>query len=245
MNNAMNSFCEKIHLTLSEDPLDALGQAATALKAMVPKQGFPIPDDQYKDICETYGFVTSLAREVKDQVGFFIGETQLGTQRENYLGAIKSYSNQLVSTVKGHQTKRESEAAFSRGRAFFSDRFAPPLMYVFSDSDISKINDLINDLRRLVVYSTDFSEAHRQRLLRRLDALQAEVRKENSNLDRVWGVAGEVWMTVKAFISTPEKADEWMNVIAKLLAIVAAAQAMAHGLPGKVVEMLPWLGGQK
>ena len=80
-------------------------------------------------------------------------------------------------------------------------------------------------------------------MLRRLDGLQSEVAKKVSNVDRMWGVAGEIWMTAKTVIANPEKANEWMTVIAKLLAIVAAAQAMAHGLPTtEVVNLLPWLG---
>ena len=242
----MSSSCEQINSGLSDDPLDALEKAALGLKSLLPPNGQAITDDTYAAVCEAFGFVTSFAREVKDEVGFCVHESELGDQCARNVSVIREYADNLLSTVKSHKTKRATDAAVHRGREFFSYRFFPPLTYEFSDSDVSQINDLILTLRKLITDSSEIAESHRQRLLRRLDALQAEVGKKISNVDRVWGVTGEIWMTVKAFISNPEKANEWMTVIAKLLAIVAAAQAMAQGLPpSQVIEMLPWLGDKK
>ncbi len=227
---------------LSTDPLDALEAVARGLYDYVAAHPGAGGTD-YVDVCQVYGFLRAYLNKVRQEVGFSLPEVNLGTDRGNNLRNITAFVGAVLSQIGGRRVHLGTEAAIKKGEEILNDRFIPPVVYEFGESDVSRLNSLIAELRQLIINAEELTEGHKQRLLRRLDGLQSEVAKKVSNVDLMWGVAGEVWMTAKTVIANPEKANEWMTVIAKLLAIVAAAQAMAHGLPTtEVVNLLPWLG---
>lgn len=63
--------------------------------------------------------------------------------------------------------------------------------YEFSQGDLERIQTLINELRTQISEQKSLEEDHKQRLLRRLEKLQAELHKRVSDLDRFWGLVGE------------------------------------------------------
>lgn len=71
--------------------------------------------------------------------------------------------------------------------------------YKFSDSDFTKIQEIINELRNLISQSKIVTENHRRRLLERLERMQSELHKSTSDLDRFWGFIGETGIVVGKF----------------------------------------------
>ncbi|HHQ4541409.1 TPA: hypothetical protein ACSP10_002169 [Aeromonas veronii] len=73
----------------------------------------------------------------------------------------------------------------------YSNLFKGAFSYEFSKGDLDRIQALINELRQYIYDNESLEEKHRQRLLKRLENLQAELHKRVSDLDRFWGLVGD------------------------------------------------------
>jgi hypothetical protein len=97
----------------------------------------------------------------------------------------------------------------------------------FTDGDIQRIQDLINELRDHISKSRDFAEDHKQRLLRRLERLQGEVHKRMSDADRIFGLIGDAGVAIGKF---GKNAKPIVDRIRELAEIAWKAQARAEQL---------------
>lgn len=100
--------------------------------------------------------------------------------------------------------------------------------YRFTDGDLSRIQELINELRDLISNSELFENGHRERLLKRLENLQKELHKKMSNLDKFWGLIGDAGIVLGKF-GTDVK--PFVDRIKEIVEIVWRTQASAEELP--------------
>jgi len=118
------------------------------------------------------------------------------------------------------------------GEAKKLDRFGALLggkfHYEFSDADITRLQDLLNEMRDLIVASSDFTEGHRERLLKRLEGLQIEIHKRVSDLDKFWGIIGDAGVVAGKFGRDVKPLVDRMR---EFVEIVWRAQANAEQLP--------------
>jgi hypothetical protein len=61
---------------------------------------------------------------------------------------------------------------------------------VFTEGHIKRFQELINELRDELSKQSELDEAHKRRLLKRLEALQKELHKKVSDLDHFRGLLG-------------------------------------------------------
>ena len=76
-------------------------------------------------------------------------------------------------------------------RDILTKKFGALFLYEFTDGDLSRIQELLNELRNHIEDADGLEEEHRQRLLKRLERLQGELHKKVSDLDRFWGLVGD------------------------------------------------------
>ena len=100
--------------------------------------------------------------------------------------------------------------------------------YSFSVADQERIQKLINDLRELIGASSIYEEHHKQRILRRLEALQGEVHKKLADLDRFWGLIGDAGVAIGKF---GKDVKPVVDRIREITEIVWSRQAEVEGLP--------------
>ncbi|HYD61674.1 MAG TPA: hypothetical protein VEC35_15010 [Noviherbaspirillum sp.] len=112
----------------------------------------------------------------------------------------------------------------SRFRASLGTRFH----YEFSQGDLKRIQQLINELRDLIAASDALESDHKQRLLKRLETLQAEMHKKVSDLDRFWGLVGEAGVVLGKFGTD---AKPIVDRIREIWEIVWQTQSRAEELP--------------
>jgi hypothetical protein len=105
-----------------------------------------------------------------------------------------------------------------------SDEFS----YEFSKENISKIQTLINTLREEIKSSNLFEDKHKQRLLKRLEKLQAEIHKKMSNIDAIWGLVGDAGVALGKF---GKDAKPFTDRIIEIAKIGWKTQAQAEDLP--------------
>lgn len=99
--------------------------------------------------------------------------------------------------------------------------------YEFTDGDIKRIQELINELREQLTESTLFDEDHKRRLLSRLEKLQAELHKRVSNLDFLWGSMGDAGVALGKF---GEDAKPFVDRIKEIIQIGWRTQAHSEEL---------------
>lgn len=109
-----------------------------------------------------------------------------------------------------------------------SHRFNSRFSYKFSDGDVDRIQTLLNELRDFIVSHEHFEEEHRQRLLKRLEKLQAELHKQMSDIDRFWGLVGDAGVVLGKF---GKDAKPFVDRIKELAEIVWNTQKRAEELP--------------
>lgn len=100
--------------------------------------------------------------------------------------------------------------------------------YEFSEEDISKIQTLINTLREEIKLSNLFEYKHKQRLLKRLEKLQAEIHKKMSNIDAIWGLVGDAGVALGKF---GKDAKPFSDRIIEIAKIGWKTQSQAEDLP--------------
>lgn len=113
-------------------------------------------------------------------------------------------------------------------RARFASRFGGADVYLLTDGDIVEINALISQLRDAISVSSDLEPKHKQRVLRRLEALQREIHKRVSDFERVVGTICNVLVVAK---KVGEAAEPWVKIAKSVLEIVWRSQAQSFQLP--------------
>jgi hypothetical protein len=101
-------------------------------------------------------------------------------------------------------------------------------LYEFSDGDLDQIQNKLNSLRESISKSELFEEKHKQRLLKRLELLQQEMHKKQSDLDRYWGLIGDAGVILGKF---GQDAKPFVARIKEITEIVWRTQSRAEELP--------------
>ena len=138
----------------------------------------------------------------------------------------------FVSDTHGELTKyvqsEEEQKILQNFKGEFAAHIEKSFTYEFSDGDLEKIQNLLNELRDLVTKSNAFEEKHRRRLLKRVERLQQELHKKQSDLDHFWGLVGDAGIVLGKF---GEDAKPIVDRIKEITDIVWRTQSRAEELP--------------
>lgn len=137
-------------------------------------------------------------------------------------GAEAKVSGVLMGQVikQSHIEKNKKEFATRIGKGF---------AYEFTESDLERTQQLLNELRELISKSDEIDEDHRSRLLTKLEGLQSELHKKVSDFDRFWGFVVESGLYLGKFGKAVKPITDRIRELAD---IVLRTQAKAEGLPG-------------
>lgn len=146
-----------------------------------------------------------------------------GDARQN-MSDIADY----FSVLNQNATKHGTDFHLAQSIEAINVRLGAGFYYEFSDDDIGKIQNLINELRDLITKSDVLEEDYKSRLLNRLERLQSELHKKVSDLDRFWGLVGDAGVMAGKF---GEDVKPIVDRIMELGKIIWGAQAKAEELP--------------
>lgn len=135
---------------------------------------------------------------------------------------------QFVREVRTALTAASATERFSNYKAQFSLTVANGFGYVHADGDIKRVQTLINDLRERIQAANLLDEEHRQRILKKLEALQAELHKKVSDFDRAYGLMADAFVLVRKL---GEDAQPIVERVKEIVQICWGTQARAEGLP--------------
>lgn len=191
--------------------------------------------NKYNEAIKTdIGRSIKLYNEYLDYYAFF--EAFLKSKNYDFipliLSASKSKNIDLIKdffiNTNSEFTLKENEKQIEDARQGYGILFGNQFSYEFTDGDLTRIQELINELREEVTSSTFFSEEHQQRLLKKLEKMQAELHKKMSSLDSFWGLLGDAGVAIGKF---GNDAKPFVDRIREIAEIGWRTQSNAEELP--------------
>lgn len=137
---------------------------------------------------------------------------------------IHKYLNGIRELCSAEASKLRVQSLRTRFRVTLGNGFA----YEFSQGDLDRVQQLINQLRDLITNADQLEKEHKQRLLRRLEKLQSEMHKKVSDLDRFWGLIGDAGVVLGKL---GNDAKPIVDRIREIADIVWRTQSRAEELP--------------
>lgn len=182
-------------------------------------------EEQYITLVEAYYIVENLDLAIFESLNlnqrpeFFDGTEGSDCTR------IRDLLNEISTTISNK--KRELRLAEIKNKVNLS-MSTDIFVYEFSQGDLDKVQNLINELRTEISEFELFEEQHKQRLLRRLESLQSELHKKMSDLDKFWGFVGDAGVAVGKF---GNDAKPMVDRISEIIKIIWQTQSRAEELP--------------
>lgn len=140
------------------------------------------------------------------------------------LGFITRVQKELESDEalnKAIEHQQQLEARFNRG-------ITKSFGYEFTEGDFKRLQLLVNQLRDLIPSCAELDDAHKRRLLKRLERLQGELHKKVSDLDQLYCMAIETSVVARKI---GENAKPLVAIAKELMGISWRTQAHGESLP--------------
>lgn len=118
----------------------------------------------------------------------------------------------------------------------FSKQLGSGFFYEFSQGDLDRIQNLINDLRGLITETKKLEDDHKRRLFKRLEKLQSELHKKVSDLDLCWGIIMDFGTVIHKL---GEDCKPFADRVREIVEVVWSAQNRALDLPSNLPLRLP------
>ncbi|MBI5325836.1 MAG: hypothetical protein HZB41_11295 [Ignavibacteriae bacterium] len=136
--------------------------------------------------------------------------------------------NTFYEDIKNELKNIESENSYEEMKSMAITKFEGLFSYKFTDGDLKRIQELINELRDLITESQLFDFKHKQRLLNKLEKLQKELHKKMSSIDHFWSLLGDAGIAIGKF---GNDAKPFVERIDEITRIIWRTQAQAEELP--------------
>ena len=145
-------------------------------------------------------------------------------ERHRRAAEIREALKTVLSELEKVELKLHRERLASKFRAGIGSKFS----YEFTESDLKRIQTLLNELRALVSNTQHFEPEHQQRILAPLENLQKELHKKVSDLDRFWGLLGDAGVMLAKI---GNDAKPIVDRIREMTSIVWKTQGRAEQIP--------------
>lgn len=210
-----------------------------AFNASTKGKDTKVPYESYLEACAALEALMVASELPHTALELTYDTYQPGIKNTN-IEKILAFFKTTLAQARGRLEQRDSDESLVRAREKYAARFGAAFSYEFSDDDVERIQQLINELRDLIVASEHFEDKHRNRILKRLEALQRELNKKMSNVDRFWGLVGDAGVAANKFGTDAKPLVDRIREIAE---IAWRVQARAEGLP--VAPPLPLLTSEE
>ncbi|BCA56071.1 hypothetical protein W02_32110 [Nitrospira sp. KM1] len=216
-------FDQKYIDGLPENQLDA-GRTFCADFFLYHDQVQASSDDLTDVLYGNYLAAFGLAQAISDDIGLEVEVPCMDEDRHAAKDCISDY----VRALRGRLDVEFAALTVAQNKDKLRHKFGKTFHYEFSPGDIARAQELINELRDLMVKNELFDEHRKVRLLARLDKLRSTLHSKVSDLDQFWGLIGDAGVVMGKF---GENAKPYLDRIREITLIVWATQARGEGLP--------------
>ncbi|MDP1927746.1 MAG: hypothetical protein Q8K62_04455 [Thiobacillus sp.] len=214
-------FTEDFLESLLTDPIRGAAKILDIVRFHL-SEGEGWGESDHEALLEAYALVSEMLES--NLLPLEINLPQLtGNTREDSVATFH-FLSQFNELCKAEASILQVESLRSRFRVAIGKGFA----YEFSQGDLERVQNLINELRDQLSTNISLEHDHKQRLLRRLERLQAELHKKVSDLDRFWGLIGDAGVVLGKL---GNDAKPIVDRIREIADIVWQTQSRAEELP--------------
>jgi hypothetical protein len=164
---------------------------------------------------------------------------EMGSQRHQNIASVTGYFNRLRDQVRTELSGRYSKGYFETKTEEYVALFSRVSVYEFSETDFKRVHELVRELRDLIRGSSLITDEHKRRLLRRLEAMHAELHKKTSDIDRFWGFIGEAGIAMRKFGEDLAPISERVLELGGIVITVIFAKEGIKALPEVSQIVLP------
>ncbi|MCK5581799.1 MAG: hypothetical protein KAJ18_11070 [Candidatus Omnitrophica bacterium] len=217
-------FSEEFIEGLPQDSLDAQQSICKAFEDFNKSLG----DDRLPQL-DSYLAALAFAQVYVDvhSVGMQVPNVDHADPAIRKIVNVTNFFNKWKISVDGEIRINQQTNIFEAAKDRYASMFGKGVFYEFSDDDFKRVQALLNHLRDLLVNSKDFEAEHRGRLLKRLEALQAELHKKMSNFDKLWGFIIDSGIAFNKFW---KNGKPFIDDVKEIMQIVCETQARAENV---------------
>jgi len=164
---------------------------------------------------------------------------EVGPQRHQNIASVTAFFNRLRDQMRTELSGRYSRGYFETKTEEYIALFSRISVYEFSEPDFKRVHDLVRELRELIRASSLITDDHKRRLLRRLEAMQVELHKKTSDIDRFWGFIGEAGIAMRKFGEDLAPISERVLELGGIVITVIFAKEGIKALPEVSQIVLP------
>lgn len=143
------------------------------------------------------------------------------------VGVVCNALRRFLQDVQADLIGQTSASKLDSLKKHFAMTVSNGFGYEFTDGDLKRIQQLINELREMVSANTELDDGHKQRMLKRLEKMQAELHKKMSDISRFYELMGDAGV---ALGKLGEGAKPIVEAIKELAGIAWKSQARAEQL---------------
>jgi len=219
--------------SLSDEPVLAIGALLNRAILRYEKTPKELLTDDFDYFLESFTIVTFYLEKIDD---LKIQALNLKSSKLQIINQIIGLFKPILSEVNRRVQEYEIELKFSDLRKKYSAKFGKSFFYEFTDGDLVRVQNLINELRDIISASDLIESDHKLRILKRLEKIQSELHKKMSDVDRLWGLIGDAGVLIGKF---GKNAKPMVDRIREISNIVWRTQSRAEELPSDApMEMI-------
>jgi hypothetical protein len=164
---------------------------------------------------------------------------EIGPQRHQNVANVAAYFSRQRDQTRTELSGRYSRGYFETKTEEYVALFSKVSVYEFSETEYKRVHELVRELRDLIRSSSLITEEHKRRLLRRLEAMHAELHKKTSDIDRFWGFIGEAGIAMRKFGEDLAPISERVLELGGIVITVIFAKEGVKALPEVSQIVLP------
>ena len=214
-------FDESFMEQLSSDPLDALRTIITRYNSFLSDK---TAQQQFELSVQAYALVREYSEAYAPQFKPQLTPNLMPADKGTSIQLVASSFQQILTLIETAKTSRSLENFEQRAKALVKKVDA----IEFTDGDLNRLQELINEMRGIATNTNELSERHRSRILDRLEKLQAEIHKRVTKLEHAWLLVPEIGLALGQFGKDAAPMGDRLN---ETLRIVTGAEARRAELP--------------
>jgi len=214
-------FNDEFYSNLPDDPASAAFSLIVEFnKFNSGLAGIPLNIENY----EKYLEAAALCKAFIDVLGMAVTPPVLEADHKQNVARIVAFFNNASKEF----SQRKIEFLVNKNVEKLLNKYEILLTYKFTDGDLSRIQELINELRDMINDSKLLESNHKERLLKRLESLQIELHKKMSSIDKFWGFIMDAGSVLKKF---GDDAKPIVDRMKELADIIWRTQSISQELP--------------
>lgn len=232
-------FSEEFLSSLKDDPINGVIQINRMANEHMTNNPDEWTERDHEVLVEVYALVVELM-DAGLLPALELPEVQLAGRMDKDCIQISAF----LAALERHCVSESSKLKFQSIRAHYRTSLGSGFFYEFSQGDLEKIQLLVNKVRDLIAATKNLEKDHQRRLLKRLEALQSELHKRVSDLDRFWGLIGDAGVVLGKLGTDAKPIVDRIKEIAEIVwQTQSRAEELPSGTPIPILEKKSVDGG--